>query len=109
MTVQNLAQTLEFESLCVPAPDKQVQGAYAGDLLSWVMGNASEGNAFVTIMTNVNVVAVATLIDMSCIIFAEGVHVPDDVVQAAKDKNINLLVSPLPTYETCAKLAFALQ
>lgn len=109
MTVSELVKALDLTAVEVPDPDREINGAYAGDLLSWVMGNASEGNVFVTIMTNVNVVAVATLIGMSCVVFCEGVPVPEDVRQAAVQKGVNLIASKLPTYEFCAALHGALK
>lgn len=109
MTVKELAAKAGFEEIFIADPSTNVDGAYAGDLLSWVMGNASEGNVFVTIMTNVNVMAVATLIEMSCVLFCENVEIPQDVIDTAMDKKVNLLRSPLPTYETCAALSKLLE
>ena len=43
---------------------------YAGDLLSWVMSHATAGDAWVTIMSNINVAAVASLTEVACVIFA---------------------------------------
>ncbi|MBR3327149.1 MAG: hypothetical protein IKG22_07490 [Atopobiaceae bacterium] len=62
-------------------------------------------NAWITIMTNVNVIAVASLADTSCVILAEGVAMPDELIQTAKDKDINILGSSEPIYETAIKLA----
>lgn len=104
MTVNELAEIDVLESVLLPDPERNVQGAYAGDLLSWVMGRAEADNAFVTIMTNVNVVAVAALVDLSCVIFAESVEIPPEVIAAAEKKGINLLRSRLPIYETCCLL-----
>lgn len=104
MTVNELAAACGFDVMMMPEPERTVQGGYAGDLLSWVMGKAEADNAFVTIMTNVNVVAVAALADLSCVIFAENVEVPKEVLTAAEQKGINLLRSRLPIYETCCLL-----
>lgn len=104
VTVSQLSEKLNLKVVAMYDPDREVEGAYAGDLLSWVMGNASEGNAFVTIMTNINVIAVATLIDMSCVIFCEGVEIPQEVLDAAAQKEVNLLSSPLPSFEMCGEL-----
>ena len=58
MTVNDLTTTCGFEAAYLPDGEREIGGAYAGDLLSWVMGRAQEDDVFVTIMTNVNVVAV---------------------------------------------------
>ena len=94
-----------FEAVSLPDGDRQIDGVYIGDLLSWVMGRAQMDNAWITIMTNVNVIAVASLADTSCVILAEGVEMPGDLVQTALEKDINILRSSLPIYETALRLA----
>lgn len=104
MTVSELTSA-GFTPVVLPDPDREITGAYAGDLLSWVMGRANPGNAWVTIMTNVNIVAVAALVDISCIILSEGVSLSRDVVETAKAKNVNVLSTGLPTYEASVTLS----
>lgn len=74
-------------------------GCYIGDLLSWVMGKASSGDAWITIMSNINTLAVATLTDVACVILAEGVTLEDEVLEAAKNKEINVITTKLSAYE----------
>ena len=105
MTVKELSEALNAVVICMPDGDREVSGGYAGDLLSWVMGRASSDNAWITIMSNVNVIAVATLSDVSCVILAEGVTPDDELVRTASAKGVNLLVSSMPTYETAKAIA----
>ena len=105
MTVETLKEKLSLEALALPEPDAQINGAYAGDLLSWVMGRASEGNVWATIMTNMNVVAVATLVGTSAVILCENSEISEDVVDAARAKGVNLLRCGEPMYEMCVKLS----
>ena len=100
MTVKELCSSCGFEEICVPYGEKEVSGAYIGDLLSWVMGRANEGNAWITIMNNVNVIAVASLSDVACVILAEGVTLDDALRETAVQKEINFLSSKLPAFET---------
>ena len=109
MTLSELLAKTDLTPIYVADDSRAVTGAYAGDLLSWVMGRAEADNAFLTIMTNVNVVAVASLAELSCIIFCEDVQVSDDIIAAAKEKNINLLKSVRPTFETAVSLSFLSQ
>ena len=109
MTVANLANALSLEILSLPDPDREITGGYTGDLLSWVMGRAKSGDAWVTIMTNVNVVAVATLADVACVIIAENSEVGADIIKTASDKQINVLRSSLSSYEVCKALASNLE
>ncbi len=105
MTVGNLIDSCGFEPLNIAFPDRKISGAYSGDLLSWVMGRASEDNAWITIMSNINVIAVATLVDVSCVIFAEGVTPDEETQKVAKEKSVNLIVSPFNAYETAVKIS----
>ena len=109
MTVENFTKELGFEILAMPSPDLSVDGAYIGDLLSWVMGKAAEGNVWITIMTNVNIVAVAMLREISAIVLAEGVEIDGEALEAANLKGINILRTPLTSYEAAKKIAEIIQ
>lgn len=105
MTVKELADAMNFSVVALPDRDREVSGAYVGDLLSWVMGRATADNAWITIMSNVNVLAVATLTDVSCVIFAEGVIPEREIIDTANEKGVNLLTSPFPSYETAVMVS----
>jgi hypothetical protein len=105
MTVRELAELNEFKALSLPLPERAIAGAYIGDLLSWVMGRARENNAWITIMSNVNVLAVASLADVSCIILCEGTVLDEDVLTTASEKGINVLSTELSSYETAVRLS----
>ena len=105
MTVNELAERLDLKRITLPEGDREVDGAYIGDLLSWVMGRAQGGNAWITIMSNLNIVAVATLADVSCVILAEGVTLDAQVVQTAEAKGVNILSSDKTAYEVAVSLA----
>lgn len=94
----------KFNVLSLPFPDREVSGCYIGDLLSWVMGRAEADNAWITIMSNINTVAVASLADVSLVILAEGVTLDGEVLKAAKEKGINVVTSDLAAYETAGML-----
>ena len=94
-----------LKPVTLPDGDRVIDGVYIGDLLSWVMGRAQMDNAWITIMNNVNVIAVASLADTSCVILAEGVELPEDLVKTAEEKEINVLTSSQPIYETAILLA----
>ena len=55
MTIQDFAKQLDFKVLCMPEPEREIDGVYIGDLLSWVMGKAESGNIWITIMSNINI------------------------------------------------------
>ena len=105
MTVKEFAERSGFEVICLPSPDKCVSGAYVGDLLSWVMGRAESENVWITIMSNINIVAVATLSDVSCILLAENVVPDDNALATASEKGVNILKTALPSYEAAIKVS----
>ncbi len=105
MTVNELCSALDARALCIRDGGREVAGGYVGDLLSWVMGRAHEDCAWITIMSNVNVVAVASLADVACVILAEGVLLDDDAMKKAEQQSINVMTSPLTSYEICARLS----
>ena len=104
MTVKELASALDLKIACMPDESREITGGYAGDLLSWVMGRASSGDAWVTIMSNINIVAVASLADTACIILSEGVMPDDGVVEKATEVGVNILMSQNDTYALCANI-----
>ena len=105
MNVEQLIKATDLKAITLPCPEREVNGAYIGDLLSWVMGRASEDNAWITIMSNSNIVAVATLADVACIILAEGVIPDEGVADTALTRGVNLLSSDKGAYEIARKLS----
>ena len=108
MTVKELAQQLNLTVHALPDGDREIGGVYIGDLLSWVMGRAGADEAWITIMSNRNIVAVATLADTACIILAEGVIPDEGVADLATEKGVNILQSDLPAYDIALRLRDAL-
>ena len=104
MTVNELVNA-GFEAITLPEPERELSGVYIGDLLSWVRGRAQAGNAWITIMSNVNVAAVASLADVGCVILAEDVSADKELSDAAESRGINLLKSKSAAYETAVKLS----
>ncbi len=108
MTVNELLVRADLTAAALPNGDREVSGVYIGDLLSWVMGRATSGDAWITIMSNRNIAAVATLADTACIILAEGVQPDEGVAELAEEKGINLLLSETSAYDTALRLRDAL-
>ncbi len=105
MTVSELIEKAGFKAATLPEPDKEITGVYIGDLLSWVMGRANSGDVWITIMSNMNILAVASLADTACILVAEDVELSQDLLTTAKQKNINVLLTELGAYEAAVKIS----
>jgi hypothetical protein len=99
MTVREMADSLGLRVVsCEGNPS--IDKVYCCDLLSVAMARAPEGAAWVTVIGNVNAVAVASLTEVACIILAEGFVYDAAAVEAAQGKRIALFQSTLPVYET---------
>lgn len=105
MNVEQLATQLSLTIFSMPSPTTPVTGGYAGDLLSWVMGNAKEGQAWITIMSNHNVAAVTIMLDLPCVILAEGVTPDETLLKRAQEQEINLFGTSLSTFEIVGAMA----
>ena len=99
MTVKELAQKLELAILTEGDMEKEVTGCYSGDLLSWVMSKAQSGDAWLTVMGNINAVAVAVLTDCACIILTENAALDDVALQKAELQDVTFLRSDKNAYE----------
>lgn len=84
--------------------NRSIQCAIACDLLSWVVGNARPNCAFITIQTSMNTIAVASLIEMGCIIIVEDAAIDDKVIKKSIEEDIPILKTPLTTFEVCGLL-----
>lgn len=103
MNGKELLDSLELTTVCgtVTAFD----GVYAGDLLSRAMSHVEAGNVWITIMNNMNVIAVASLTEAACVILAEGVALVPEALAAAREKDICVLSSEKTVYQLCAEIA----
>ena len=79
--------------------DREILSPYCCDLLSIAMGRMPAGSAWVTVMGNINTLAVATLADASCIILAEGSKLDEPALQKAKGQGITVLATELPIFD----------
>lgn len=101
MTVREFCSAASVTAVAMPDGEREINGVYVGDLLSWVMGRAEEDQLWITIMTNANVVAVASLINVSAVLLAEGVALDEKTLALAEEKGVNILSSDKSVYELC--------
>lgn len=81
-----------------------IDGCIVGDLLSVVMGKAKNNNLWVTIQSHVNIIAVASLINISGVIITEGFKADVETIEKANEENIKVFESNLSTYEIVKQL-----
>ena len=105
MTIAELIPLIEAENQIANADlNKEISCGYTCDLLSWVMAHGDEGMAWVTVQTNMNVIAVALLSDMACVILPENIQMEKESLDKAAAEGLCVLKSPLTGYEICGRL-----
>ncbi len=101
MTVKDLMDTGEFQVVS-PGDDTErvIEKVFCCDLLSVAMGRAPSGCAWVTVMGNMNTLAVASLTDAACVILAEGAALDEVAEKKAAQQGITVLATEEPIFET---------
>lgn len=84
--------------------DKEITSGCCCDLLSWVMSAGEEGMAWVTVHTHMNVIAVAALHDMACVVLPHGNTMLPEVLDKAAEENIAVFTTPDSGYGACCRL-----
>ncbi len=88
-------------------PDAGVTCGYACDLLSWVLAHGQKCMAWTTVQTHINVIAVAVLMEMSCVILAEGNHLEPASLAKAEEEGLAVLETDMTAYDICGHMAAA--
>lgn len=98
MTCAELSEKIEGKILSGDK-EKKLSGCYIGDLLSLAMSKVEENNLWITIQSNINIVAVASLTDAGCIVICDGFYPDEDALKKAIDEDIPIVVSEKSAYE----------
>lgn len=110
MQIDVLAEKLGWKLLTESSgADREVLGCYCGDLLSWVMGRAKADDVWLTVMGNINAIAVATLADVSAIVLVEDAALDAEALARANQQEVAVYTTSLPAYETALQIAAALE
>lgn len=105
MTIQDLLDSGHFEALnTTPFDDREIIYLRSCDLLSWVMAKGGENEAWITVQSHSNIIAVATLLDLSCVILPENVQPDPDTLEKANENGLALLSTRLDAYRIFLKL-----
>lgn len=104
MKVNELIKDLSLKVYGKANNDKEISGGYASDLLSDVMGNAKEGNVWITMQTHKNIVAVASLKDISALIISSGNVPSQETIEAADEEDVTLLGTDESSFNIIGKI-----
>lgn len=105
MKVSELAQKLDLKLLAGSGGlENETDGCYICDLLSYVMSRATKGNVWITVQTNINVIAVAVLTEVACVIVPENIEVEEITLKKAELEDIPVFSSRKTAFELACLL-----
>ena len=105
MTVAELTQKIDGK-LCAgrDAAKEEVLSGCVCDLLSWAMAHAKKGTAWVTVQTHMNVIAVAGLLDIACVVLPDGMEADPAVIEKARETGVIVVSSPKSAFDIAGVL-----
>ena len=105
MTLSELVRLVDGETAAAAeAGPREIQGGYASDLLSDVMANAQDGDAWITMQRHVNTVAVAQLKNLAAIVLVHGRRPEADTAARAAEHGIPIVTTPLAAFDAAGRL-----
>ncbi len=105
MTLSDLATRLDLKAFTSGIPlERPVQGGYASDLLSDVIGHARKDDLWVTMQVHPNIVAVAVLKDLAAIVLVNGREPAAETLQQAQKEGVPILGTGLSAFELVGRL-----
>lgn len=108
MTVRELADLTKSKIVTSQAyEERELSGCYIGDLLSLAMSKVEKDNIWITIQTNINIAAVASLTEAGCILICEGFLPDENTKTKAEEEGIVILSSEKGAYELAGEIVVA--
>jgi len=84
--------------------DDSINSAFASDLMSDVLAFVNEDTALLTGLVNNQVIRTAEMLDLRTIIFVRGKIPSEEVVNLAKEREMNLLITNFTMFEASGVL-----
>ncbi|NIU10009.1 MAG: hypothetical protein GWN81_14390 [Phycisphaerae bacterium] len=84
--------------------EREISMACGSDLMSDVLSYTKSESLLLTGLTNPQVVRTAEMADLQAICFVRGKKPEEETIEMAKAKDIPLLVTPMPMFESCGRL-----
>jgi len=105
LLLSQIAKELRLKKIsAADSEEKFVRGVYVADLLSLVLANARHNDLWLTHQGHQNIVALASLLELSCVVIAGGMVCQEETVRMANAENIPLYISKLPIFELAGRL-----
>lgn len=104
MKVKDLIEKLNLKCLTGDVGlEREIKGVYVNDLLSWVMSHGDSGDIWVTVQIHPNIIAVAVLAELACIVVPENIKVEAITLDKAIEENIPVLTADEDAYTLCCR------
>jgi hypothetical protein len=105
LTISDVVRHLAGEQVTASAQAVvQASGGYASDLLSDVIANAREGDVWITMQRHINVVAVARLKGLACVVLVNGRRPEADTLARAEAEEVPIVVTQMPAFQAAGVL-----
>ncbi|HCS74106.1 MAG TPA: AraC family transcriptional regulator [Clostridiales bacterium] len=103
--LENIVEELELKILSRGHGLKSdVSSGCCCDLLSWVMANGKKDAVWITVQTHVNVIAVASLLDLAGVIIPSNMEVDKKTIEKAQEEGVTILSTHLNAFQLTGML-----
>lgn len=99
MKLSEFKEKCGFEVVTDNREDTELTKAFCCDLLSFAMSRTPAGSVWVTVMGNINTVAVAVLTECGCIVLAEGAQIDKNAIDKAEQQGATIFRTDMPVFE----------
>lgn len=106
LTVSQIAEKMELKILSSSSEDNSVETGYCCDMLSWVISHLEQNACWFTILSSMNVIAVAALSDCPMVVITESSgDIDEDVIERAKTEQICLCTTEKNSFCAASELS----
>ncbi len=100
MTLKEFIEKSGFNVINIGSDtEKNLSVVFCCDLLSIAMSKAPSASVWVTVMGNINAIAVSVLTEIGCIILAEGINLDEAALEKSRQQGVTVLKSNLPIFD----------
>lgn len=104
MLISDILRDPDFTLINKSDINTPINNIFACDLLSHAMGFAAENDLLITVLNNINVLGVASLLDFSGVVFSHNINVNEAIIKKANDLGIPLLKTTLSTADAVVRI-----
>lgn len=100
MTIKQLIDKLPIDVLTQNGDlNTPIESAYSSDLLSQVLAKASHRDIWITVQTHATILGIASIKQVPCILFTEGLRPCAEVIAKAEQESIILLACQTTSFQ----------